>query len=223
MNPENIPAKGVIHMVAGGPTDGDSGGAKRAHAQATSTIIEIDYTVPARVPVIHFGPTDAQGVHLPHNDALVISTTVANYTIQCIFVDLRNFADILFLQSIPTDGGLNPSITVHSLNLDPTFFPVKQKKRHFGPKKDKVIQEESSWSATWKCTSMTFNILRKYRMKLNPTKCACEVQSGRFLGYIVTEKGIEVNLDKIRAIQERKPPTNLYEVQKLAGSPFSRS
>ncbi|KAL0440091.1 UNVERIFIED_CONTAM: Retrovirus-related Pol polyprotein from transposon.6 [Sesamum latifolium] len=63
----------------------------------------------------------------------------------------------------------------------------------------------------------TFNTLRKYRMKLNPAKCAFGVRSGKFLGYLVTEKGIEVNPEKIRAIQEMKPPANINEVQRLAG------
>ncbi|KAL0405320.1 UNVERIFIED_CONTAM: hypothetical protein Slati_3845900, partial [Sesamum latifolium] len=39
---------------------------------------------------------------------------------------------------------IDPSIIVHSLNVDPTYPPVKQKKRHFGPEKDKVIQDEVS-------------------------------------------------------------------------------
>ncbi|KAL2237694.1 UNVERIFIED_CONTAM: hypothetical protein Sindi_0961100 [Sesamum indicum] len=34
---------------------------------------------------------------------------------------------------------INPSIAVHSLNIDPDFPPVKQKKRHCGPEKDKII------------------------------------------------------------------------------------
>ncbi|KAL0439442.1 UNVERIFIED_CONTAM: Retrovirus-related Pol polyprotein from transposon.6 [Sesamum latifolium] len=38
--------------------------------------------------------------------------------------------------------GIDPSVIVHSLNVDPTYHSVKQKKRHFGPAKDKVIQDE---------------------------------------------------------------------------------
>lgn len=37
----------------------------------------------------------------------------------------------------------------------------------------------------------TFEVLRRYKMKLNPSKCAFGVRSGRFLGYMVTEKGID--------------------------------
>ena len=44
----------------------------------------------------------------------------------------------------------------------------------------------------------TFNTLRSYNMKLNPNKCAFEVTAGKFLGFMVSQSGIEVNLDKIR-------------------------
>ncbi|KAL0434487.1 UNVERIFIED_CONTAM: hypothetical protein Slati_2783000 [Sesamum latifolium] len=54
-------------------------------------------------------------------------------------------------------------------------------------------------------------------MKLNPAKCAFGLRSGKFLGYMIIQKGIEVNPDKIRAIQEMKPPTNLNKIQKLVG------
>ena len=39
----------------------------------------------------------------------------------------------------------------------------------------------------------TFELLRTYRMKLNPLKCAFEVSSGKFLGFMVTQRGIEAN------------------------------
>ncbi|KAL0456104.1 UNVERIFIED_CONTAM: hypothetical protein Slati_0949600 [Sesamum latifolium] len=61
----------------------------------------------------------------------------------------------------------------------------------------------------------TFGTLRKYHMKLDPAKCAFGVRSGKSLGYMVMEKGIEVNPKKILAIQEMKPPANLNEVQRL--------
>ena len=54
-------------------------------------------------------------------------------------------------------------------------------------------------------------------MKLNPSKCAFGVTVGKFLGFIVTQRGIEVNLDKIRAIIEMALPRNVKEVQSLNG------
>ncbi|CAA0841581.1 Uncharacterized mitochondrial protein AtMg00860, partial [Striga hermonthica] len=62
-----------------------------------------------------------------------------------------------------------------------------------------------------------FTILRTFGMKLNPSKCAFGVRAGRFLGYIVTERGIEVNKDKVQAILDMTPPKNVREVQVLTG------
>ena len=62
-----------------------------------------------------------------------------------------------------------------------------------------------------------FNILRRYKMKLNPTKCTFGVSSGRFLGYLVTQRGIEAHPKQIQAIIEMKSPTTLKEIQSLTG------
>ena len=62
-----------------------------------------------------------------------------------------------------------------------------------------------------------FEILRKHKMRLNASKCSFGVRSDKFLGYIVTHRGIEVNLDQIKAINSLQPPRNPKEVQKLTG------
>ena len=51
----------------------------------------------------------------------------------------------------------------------------------------------------------TFNTLRSYNMKLNPSKCVFGVTAGKFLGFIVSQRGIEVNPEKVRAIMELEP------------------
>lgn len=61
----------------------------------------------------------------------------------------------------------------------------------------------------------TFRTLRRYGMKLNPGKCAFGVRAGKFLGYMVKERGIEVNPDQVVAIQNMKSPRNVKEVQTL--------
>ena len=43
----------------------------------------------------------------------------------------------------------------------------------------------------------TFATLRQYQMKLNPSKCAFGVALGKFLGFMVSQKGIEANLEKV--------------------------
>ncbi|XP_042484775.1 uncharacterized protein LOC122065051 [Macadamia integrifolia] len=62
-----------------------------------------------------------------------------------------------------------------------------------------------------------FGVLRKNQMRLNPTKCAFGVTSGKFLGFLVSQRGIEANPSKIEAIHEMRAPRNIREVQKLAG------
>ena len=46
----------------------------------------------------------------------------------------------------------------------------------------------------------TFTTLKQYQIKLNPSKCAFGVASGKFLGFMVFQKGIEANPEKVRAI-----------------------
>ena len=63
----------------------------------------------------------------------------------------------------------------------------------------------------------TFNSLKRYNMKLNLSKCAFKVSSGKFLGFMVSQRGIEANPDKIQAILSMEPSKNVKEVQSLIG------
>ena len=61
----------------------------------------------------------------------------------------------------------------------------------------------------------TFNSLRSFRWKLNPTKCVFGVPSGKLLGFIVSHRGIEANPEKINAILNMEAPASIKDVQKL--------
>ena len=63
----------------------------------------------------------------------------------------------------------------------------------------------------------TFDTLRSYNMKLNPSKCVFGVTAGKFLGFMLSQKGIEVNPEKVRAILELEPPMMVKAVQNLNG------
>ena len=65
--------------------------------------------------------------------------------------------------------------------------------------------------------SEAFQILREYNMKLNPTKCAFGVSAGKFLGFIVNNRGIKENPDKIKAVLDMPSPSSIKEVQRLTG------
>ena len=60
-----------------------------------------------------------------------------------------------------------------------------------------------------------FEIFRKYKLRLNASKCSFSVGSGKFLGYMVTHRGIEVNPNQIKTINNLRSPRNPKEVQKL--------
>nr|CAN82630.1 hypothetical protein VITISV_028132 [Vitis vinifera] len=62
-----------------------------------------------------------------------------------------------------------------------------------------------------------FHLLRKYDMKLNPSKCAFGVSVGKFLGFMVSQRGIEVSSNQIKAVIETPPPRNKKELQRLTG------
>ena len=54
-------------------------------------------------------------------------------------------------------------------------------------------------------------------MKLNLVKCIFGVSSGKFLGFMVSQRGIEVNPEKVRAILDMVSPKTVKEVQRLTG------
>jgi hypothetical protein len=62
----------------------------------------------------------------------------------------------------------------------------------------------------------TFNNLRKYKMMLNPKKCVSGVSSEKLRGYMVSSRGINMNLKKVEAIEQLQPPQTQNEIQKLA-------
>src|SRR6266540_2271686 len=63
----------------------------------------------------------------------------------------------------------------------------------------------------------TFRNLRWTRMMLNPEKCVFGVPAGKLLGFLVSNRGIEANPDKIRAMERIRSPTKLKDLQRLAG------
>lgn len=64
---------------------------------------------------------------------------------------------------------------------------------------------------------MVFDLMRKYKLKMNPIKSFLGVSRGKFLGFIVTLKGIYLDPDKVKTIQKMQPPRNLKELRRLQG------
>ena len=62
-----------------------------------------------------------------------------------------------------------------------------------------------------------FTIMERYGMRLNPAKCCFGVESGKFLGFMVNQRGIDANPEKRQALINMRPPRNIQDVQSLTG------
>ncbi|KAL0445164.1 UNVERIFIED_CONTAM: hypothetical protein Slati_2239100 [Sesamum latifolium] len=99
MDPNNVPHKGIIRMITGGPVGGDSHHARkveirRAHSETITEVLDVEAA--EETPVIQFGRAERSGPRSAHNDALVITALLANYEVERIFIDSGSSADILF-------------------------------------------------------------------------------------------------------------------------------
>ncbi|XP_048493061.1 uncharacterized protein LOC125493630 [Beta vulgaris subsp. vulgaris] len=63
----------------------------------------------------------------------------------------------------------------------------------------------------------TFATLQQHQMKLNPKKCVFGVRSGKFLGFMVSERGIDANPDKVKVISDLPEPKSIRDIQRLTG------
>ena len=63
----------------------------------------------------------------------------------------------------------------------------------------------------------TFANLREYKVKLNPEKCVFGVPARKLLGFLVSERGIEANPEKIKAIERMRKPARLRDIHKFTG------
>ncbi|KAL0409436.1 UNVERIFIED_CONTAM: Retrovirus-related Pol polyprotein from transposon, partial [Sesamum radiatum] len=95
----DIPCKGIIRMIAGGPSRGDSHQARKSQVREAHQISikeGLDTETVEDDPIIQFGRAKKSEPQTIHNDALVITAMIANYEVECIFIDSGSSADILF-------------------------------------------------------------------------------------------------------------------------------
>ena len=80
---------------------------------------------------------------------------------------------------------------------------------------DDMLVKSKEESAHLEDLQETFTTLKQYQMTLNPSKCTFRVASEKFLGFMLSQRGIEANLEKVRAILDMT--SSVKEVQKLTG------
>ena len=82
---------------------------------------------------------------------------------------------------------------------------------------DEMIVKLDEQSQHRRHLEVVFNYVRQYNMRLNPEKCTFGVKAGKFLGFYLTEWGIEANPDKCRVVLEMEPPSSKERIMKLNG------
>jgi len=82
---------------------------------------------------------------------------------------------------------------------------------------DDIVVKSDSFEQHLKDLDEVFRALRGVNMKLNPEKCTFGVEGGKFLGFMLTHRGIEANPDKCQAILNTRSPNSVKEVQQLLG------
>ena len=63
----------------------------------------------------------------------------------------------------------------------------------------------------------SFERMRVYQLKLNPLKCAFGEQAGNFLGFLVHQRGVEIDKNKARVVLDARPPQSKLELQRFLG------
>jgi len=82
---------------------------------------------------------------------------------------------------------------------------------------DDMVVKSPSHHQHAKDLSAVFFVLRQYNLRLNPDKCVFGVDCGKFLEFMLTQRGIEANPKKCKVIIEMRSPTTIKEVQRLIG------
>ncbi|PKI62722.1 hypothetical protein CRG98_016885 [Punica granatum] len=129
--------------------------------------------------------------------------------------------------------GLDPSIVKHFLPLDTEKFPpkrqqlrrqrasllrikeevVKQINAEVEVYVDDMIAKSKEGEDHLVNLKHLFDRLKEYKLQLNPTKCTFGARSGKLLGFVVSERGIEIDPDKVKAIKELPLPSSVREVR----------
>ena len=76
---------------------------------------------------------------------------------------------------------------------------------------DDIVEKSETQAEHVQHLEKTFRLMWAYNMKLNPAQCAFGVGAGKFLGFMVTQRGIEVNLTQIKIVLKAPTPSNKYE------------
>ena len=82
---------------------------------------------------------------------------------------------------------------------------------------DDMIVKSEEREGHYTALQKFFQRIREFRLRLNPQKCTFGVTAGKMLGFLITQRGIEIDPSKIKAILEMPPPRTEKEVRGFLG------
>ncbi|KAK4383074.1 hypothetical protein Sango_2811200 [Sesamum angolense] len=137
---------------------------------------------------------------------------------------LNEFKDE-FAWSYKEIPGLYPKVVVHHLlkNAGATYQRAMQKifddmlHKNVECYVDDLVVKSKKRENHFHGLRKVFERLRRYQLKMNPSKCAFGVTSEKFLGFIVRQRGIEIKQANIDAILRMLEPRNIHELKSLQG------
>ncbi|XP_075474325.1 uncharacterized protein LOC142505285 [Primulina tabacum] len=147
-NEDNHPTRGMIHMISGGATDGDSGRARKVHGRRLENF-EISRSAGlSQDHVIIFGPDDLRGIVTPHNDALVVTVTVAITMWHESLFDNGSSVNILFKSTLD-------QMKVEGFEFEPISTPLYGFAGHAIPPLGQIVLPLSLGHEPRRVTKMT--------------------------------------------------------------------
>ncbi|GFZ14654.1 hypothetical protein Acr_24g0008440 [Actinidia rufa] len=161
-------------------------------------------------------------IHPDYPDRYIMIGTELTDELRSALVNFLKENSDIFAWSQGDVPGIDPEIAVHKLFIDPKYSPVRQKRRKFAPKRLTVIEDEVN-------KLIRANVVREAHYpdwltnvvvapkKGGKWRCIFGVSYGKFLGFLVTKRGIEINPDQIQALIAMNSPRNVQEVQQLTG------
>jgi len=111
--------------------------------------------------------------------------------------------------------GLKNAVATFQRSMDTIF--AKQIGRNLEVYIDDLVVKKKEEGSHTEDLREILQHVREYNMPLNPAKCTFGVQAGKFLGFLLTRRGIKANPDKCQAIINMRSPANIKEVQQLTG------
>ncbi|KAJ9566694.1 hypothetical protein OSB04_002660 [Centaurea solstitialis] len=164
----------------------------------------------------HFCRATTSSIGIPTDSCVVLGFSYLNLNLKRfgLLYGIDDVCLILFVISNPKGEIVGCKIGLYPRSQDGAKVEVKGKnlnlEQHMLVKSERSIDHVAH-------LKQSFDILRQYKMKVNPTKCSFGLRAGKFLGYLVTQRGIEESPEQVKAITEIQSPRNIKEVQKLTG------